>query len=103
VQILENAKNKAAEQAYYQMVKDVMPQSTQDRYGLSEFRDSSRQVISIVNILFSMVAVFVSLYYASYVISSDVGTVRILDRRRHLSSAQLLVLSGHCSDSLGLW
>src|SRR5690349_21324186 len=55
---LKKVEKELANKEYNAMVKDVMTRQEQDRYNLREFRDAGRQVTTIINILFSVIATF---------------------------------------------
>ncbi|KAI8840392.1 endoplasmic reticulum-based factor for assembly of V-ATPase-domain-containing protein [Chytriomyces cf. hyalinus JEL632] len=81
LQILDDARRKTENDAYERMTQDVKPASSISILTRQE-RNEMKAVVglfsSIVNVVFSMVAVFVSVYSIAYTVTSDVGMKTLL-------------------------
>ncbi|KAJ1917425.1 hypothetical protein IWQ60_007781 [Tieghemiomyces parasiticus] len=72
---LEKVKAELAQRDYLRMVQNVAVNERR-RVGSTiahDMREVQQQLLVIFNIIFSIVAVFVTVYYASYTMTSDVG------------------------------
>ena len=80
-EIMEKIRIEQGDKEYHRMTRYV--KSDYDRHDdyyhdIRQFKDLGRQISAIVNMLFSVVAVFFAVYYISFYLITDMGYVRTL-------------------------
>ncbi|KAI8995927.1 endoplasmic reticulum-based factor for assembly of V-ATPase-domain-containing protein [Gaertneriomyces semiglobifer] len=77
VRILENIKADLANKEYAEMVRHVSTFRERDNVPASsignDLRDAFRQMTAIINVIFSILAVFMAVYWVSGTVTRDIG------------------------------
>jgi hypothetical protein len=77
IAMMDRAREIIAEKEYYEMTKDVTGERRESVWDKTEWRSISNQITAIFNVFFSIIAVFVAVFYLGELVHIDVG-IRVL-------------------------
>ena len=75
LKLLEEAQNKLDQKAYEDMTRSISLKHLQTHSVAQELKQANRAITAMLNVVFSMVAVFTALFYFGHTLTHDVALV----------------------------